>query len=143
VVLSQSLGGAVAIPAMAREPLARAAVIQAAFTNYRSISRDVLGRHVITWLLYPIYPSLLYTRYQPARWVGRLPGIPLLFIHGTKDEVIPEKMTRELYRRAKEPKELWIVEGAGHNGLRQQAGDVYDERVADFFTKALAATSRD
>lgn len=143
VVLAQSLGGAVAIPAMTIEPVARAAVIQAAFTNYRSMARDVLGRSVITWILYPIYPSLLYTRYQPARYVTRLPAMPLLFIHGSRDEVVPIRMTRELYARAKEPKELWVVEGAGHNDLRQHAGDAYDDRVAAFFTAALAPTSKD
>ncbi len=142
VVLAQSLGGAIAIPAMVLEPLARAAVIQSSFTNYRSIARDVLKRSWITWILYPIYPSLLYTDYQPIRYVSRLPRIPLLFIHGTADKVIPAKMTKALYARANEPKELWIVEGAGHNDLRQTVGDPYDERVAAFFTAALA-TSKD
>lgn len=141
VVLAQSLGGAIAIPAMAREPIVKAAVIQSSFTNYRSIARDVLRRSWITWILYPIYPQLLWTRYEPVSWLGRLPPMPLLFIHGDADNVIPVRMTRALYKRANEPKELWIVPGAGHNGLRQQAGDAYERRVADFFTKALS-TSR-
>ena len=64
-------------------------MIQSTFTNYRSIARDVLKRSWITWILYPIYPSMLYTDYQPERYVSRLPRIPLLFIHGTADKVIP------------------------------------------------------
>lgn len=139
VVLAQSLGGAIAIPAMAREPIARAAVIQAAFPNYRVIARDVLKRSWITWILYPIYPQLLYTRYEPIRWVDRLPAMPLLFIHGDRDNVIPLRMTDALFRKAREPKELWVVPGAGHNDLRQQAGEAYDRRVADFFSKATSS----
>lgn len=138
VVLAQSLGGAVAIPAMAREPVARAAVIQSAFTNYRVIARDVLKRSWITWILYPVYPQLLWTRYEPMRWLDRLPAMPLLFIHGDRDRVIPIRMTRALFERAKEPKTLWIVDGAGHNDLRQSAGEEYDRRVADFFSRAVS-----
>jgi fermentation-respiration switch protein FrsA (DUF1100 family) len=138
VVFAQSLGGAVAIPAIAKSgSLVKAAVIQSTFTNYRVIARDVLGRSWITWLLWPVYPQLLWTRYEPWRWIDRLPPIPLLFIHGDRDPVIPVGMTRKLYARAHEPKELWIVPGAGHNGLRQEAGDAYDTRVADFFSRAL------
>ena len=140
VVLAQSLGGAIAIPAIARERFVRAAVIQSTFPNYRMIARDVLKRSWITWILYPIYPQLLYTRYEPARWVTKLPPIPLLFIHGDRDNVVPMKMTKILYDRAHEPKELWIVPGAGHNSLRQEAGDEYDRRVADFFSKAVATS---
>lgn len=140
VVLAQSLGGVIAIPAIALEPFVRAAVIQSSFPNYRVIARDVLKRSWITWPLYPIYPQLLYTRYEPARWIGRLPAIPLLFIHGDRDQVIPVKMTTYLFTRAKEPKELWIVPGASHNGLRQEAGNDYDRRVADFFSKAVVTS---
>ncbi|MBV9079944.1 MAG: alpha/beta hydrolase [Elusimicrobia bacterium] len=139
VVLAQSLGGAIAIPAMVKEPIAKAAVIQAAFTSYRGIARDVLKRSAWTWILYPIAPWFIGTANDPVRFVGKLPDIPLLFIHGDKDPVIPIRMTKELFDKAKEPKELWIVPGAGHNDLRQQAGDAYDERVGDFFTKALTS----
>ena len=52
-------------------------------------------------------------------------------------------MTKELFALAERAQaELWIVEGAGHNDLRQTVGDPYDERVAAFFTAALA-TSKD
>jgi uncharacterized protein len=139
VVLAQSLGGAAAIPAMARAPVARAAVIQSSFTNYRVIARDVLKRSWITWILYPIYPQLLWTRYEPVRWLDRLPPMPLMFIHGDRDGVIPLKMTKKLFDRAREPKQLWIVPGAGHNDLRQSAGEDYDRRVAEFFSSAVPA----
>ena len=137
VVLAQSLGGAVAIPAIAHEPFVRAAVIQSTFPNYRVMARDVLKRSWLLWVLYPIYPQLLWTRYEPLAWIKKLPPIPLLFIHGDDDHVVPMKMTKILYKQANQPKELWIVPGAGHNRLRQEAGDVYDRRVADFFSKAL------
>ena len=39
---------------------------------------------------------------------------PTLFIHGDQDEMISAEMSGELYQAADCPKELLIVEGAGH-----------------------------
>ena len=39
---------------------------------------------------------------------------PTLFIHGDQDEMISVNMSRQLYEAASCPKELLIVEGAGH-----------------------------
>lgn len=40
--------------------------------------------------------------------------IPVLFIHGTKDHLVPVEMTEENYRACRSEKELLLVEGAGH-----------------------------
>src|SRR5262249_22602399 len=55
-ILGQSLGGAVGIVVAAKDPRVKAVVIEAAFAGYRSMARKVLGRHIITWPLYPIAP---------------------------------------------------------------------------------------
>lgn len=38
----------------------------------------------------------------------------ILFVHGEKDETVPESQAREGYRLAREPKELLILPGADH-----------------------------
>lgn len=137
VLLGQSLGGAVAIPVMAEEPEVKAAVIEASFPSYRAIARDVTKRSAWTWLAYPIYPFLLPTKYDPIRYLDKIPPRPIFFIHGTTDRVIPMKMTQILFAKAKEPKSVWYIEGADHIEGRRKLGEVYEKRVADFFTKAL------
>lgn len=142
VVLAQSLGVAAAIPAIAAAPDGvRGAVFQAGFSSYRSMSREVLKRSWITWPLYPVVPWFIGRRYDPDRYLEKLPPIPLLFVHGGNDEIIPVSMTRRLFEGAKSPKELWLVEGADHNRLRQQAGERYDRRVSEFFTKCVSTVT--
>ena len=60
---------------------------------------------------------------QPERDIPRVAPCPVLILHGTGDELIPPEHARRLYRAAREPKELKLVEGAGHR-LRK------DKRVA-------------
>lgn len=133
-IFGQSLGGAVAIPVMALRPEVKAAVIESSFPSYRTIARDVLKRSWITWVLYPIYPFFLPIKYDPVRYLDKIPPRPIFFIHGDKDNVVPDKMSKILFEKAKEPKQIWIVPGAVHIGARNKAGKEYEQRVADFFT---------
>ena len=61
--------------------------------------------------------------YSPE-WVARIAPRPILFIHGTEDDVVPVDSSRDLYDRAGEPKDIIIIEGAGHQlRLSEQAMD--------------------
>lgn len=40
--------------------------------------------------------------------------VPVLIIHGSKDQLIPVGMAYDLYEHANEPKQLYICEGKGH-----------------------------
>jgi fermentation-respiration switch protein FrsA (DUF1100 family) len=51
---------------------------------------------------------------RPIDYIGRISPRPLLFVQGSADEVVSVDDARRLYARAGEPKELVIVEGAGH-----------------------------
>ena len=73
----------------------------------------------------------------------RLAPRPLLMIHGGADTYIKPEMARALAARAREPKELWLVEGAKHNMALQTAGDEYRRRVLEFFDKQLAQQGQD
>lgn len=51
-----------------------------------------------------------------AEAVGELsPEKSLLLIHGTDDGVLPDRLSRDLYARAGEPKELVLYPGDGHS----------------------------
>jgi len=135
-LLGQSIGGAAALVAMAKEPLAKAAVIEASFPSYRMMARDVLKRSILVWPLYPFYPWFVTKKYDPIRYLDQIAGRPLFFVHGTKDSVIPLKMSQILFEKAKGPKFLWIIEGAGHIGGRYKERDVYEQNIVNFFENA-------
>ncbi len=73
--------------------------------------------------------------------LGRLAPRPLLMIHGGADTYIKPTMTQDLFRYARRPKELWVVEGAKHNQALQVAGDEYRRRVLAFFDAHLAGAA--
>jgi len=46
--------------------------------------------------------------------VGAISPRPLLLMHGTADEVLPDRCSRDIYRRAGEPRRLQLYEGCRH-----------------------------
>jgi len=55
---------------------------------------------------------------SPIKHVAEITPRPILLVHGNKDDMVDVSHARKLYDRAKEPKRLVIIEGAGHR-LRQ------------------------
>ena len=51
---------------------------------------------------------------RPQEYIRQLSPRPVLIIHGEKDELIPAEHALRLYRAASPPKELCLIEGAGH-----------------------------
>jgi fermentation-respiration switch protein FrsA (DUF1100 family) len=51
---------------------------------------------------------------SPIDYVGDIAPRPLLLVHGSNDDLVDVSQVYRLYDRAGEPKELVIVEGAGH-----------------------------
>src|SRR5690606_32741360 len=50
---------------------------------------------------------------------------PLLLVHGSRDEVLDKAASEDVYERAREPKQIVILEGAGHSLIESEA-EVYD-----------------
>jgi len=51
---------------------------------------------------------------KPVDYIARIFPRPLLLVHGSNDEVVDISHAHRLYAQAGEPKQLAIVEGAGH-----------------------------
>jgi alpha-beta hydrolase superfamily lysophospholipase len=64
--------------------------------------------------------------------------LPLLLVHGTADEILPAAVSRDIYARANEPKELRLYQGCRH-GL-DECRDEVDEAVESWLRKHLLAT---
>lgn len=50
----------------------------------------------------------------PLKWINRVSPRPLLLIHGQSDDLIDVSQAWRLYEKAGEPKQIAIIEGAGH-----------------------------
>lgn len=140
VILGQSLGGALAIHYAAHtrhRANIRAVVIDSAFSDYREISREKFAASPLTWALQWLPWVTVDNDYSPMASVKALSPIPLLFLHGDRDTIVPAAHSRRLFETAAEPKELWIVPDAGH---MQMLGT---ESVRDQLTAFLRRNAAD
>ncbi len=58
--------------------------------------------------------------------------LPMLFIHGDADTFVPTWMVYPLYDAKPQPKELWLVPGAGHANSYKENKAEYTRRVGYF-----------
>ena len=133
VIVGQSLGAALAISYAAHSTYRAhiaAVVADSPLSDYRVIAREKLAS---TWLSWPLQwlPWLtIQDTYSPAASVAALSPLPLLLIHGDRDIVIPFHHSQKLFELARNPKELWIIPGAGHG--QTLASDAVRKRLVDY-----------
>src|SRR6266568_87382 len=68
------------------------------------------------------YRWLMSSPFDSEALIGGI-GVPLMILHGTADPNIPIAEARRLYAAAQEPKTMIEVEGAGHLGAYDSAGE--------------------
>lgn len=109
VIYGESLGSGVAVQ-MARERKAAALVLEAPFTS--------LGDGAATH--YPYVPArlLMKDKFENIAKIGQL-DVPLLIVHGERDEILPVTMGRALLDKATTPKRGIFLPEAGHNDLME------------------------
>ena len=72
----------------------------------------------------------------PAAAAERISPVPLLIVHGDKDQFFPPDHARQLYANAREPKELWLIPGFGH--AERAMDDELTDRITAWVTGAAA-----
>lgn len=145
-IFGTSMGAAVAIQAAAIDRRIRAVVAEACFTDLRTISVDYQRR--IAKLPWHFLRNFAMSRSQKiahfkAREVSPLEEVkrlqtPVLFVHGTKDELISVEYSKILFEQATGPKDMLLIEGANHNDVWEIGGTVYERKIIDFFEKYLS-----
>jgi len=117
IILGQSLGGAVAVTMTAGSPhkdKIRALVVESAFSSYREIAREKMGEIWFTWpFQYPL--SLFFNDdYSPIKNIKNVFPVHILIMHGGEDIIVPVRHGKRLYDAAREPREFWQTDPAGH-----------------------------
>lgn len=153
-----SKGGSAGLLAAAQDPYVRCFVTDGVFATYTTMvpyMRKWVTIYSDKYWIQVLLPTWIY------RWFGKLglkrlsrekrcrfPHLerairklaprPLLMIHGSADTYIKPEMAEALFKKARHPKQFWLVEGAKHNQALQIAGDEYQQCVLNFFKSHLA-----
>jgi len=135
IVFGKSLGVAVAVYTVAHSSYkdrVKALILDSAFSSYRRIAREKIADSVIGWpFQYPL-SYLVNDDYSPVKYIKQVAPVPIVIIHGNKDEMVPEHHGRILYDTALLPKEFWEITIPGH--VRAQADEATKKKLLTFFS---------
>lgn len=146
VIHGQSMGASTALIMTGDEALSEhvaAVVSDCAYTDAYSM----FGDKVTAWFHLPAFPLV-----DSARGVLKLRGgydlldasalnavsksrTPTLFIHGASDALISAQMSKDLHEAASCPKELLIIDGAGHAQAQDKDPETYYGAIAAFLAE--------
>jgi fermentation-respiration switch protein FrsA (DUF1100 family) len=122
ILFGTSLGGAVAVDVALDRPAA-GLILESTFSSATDVAR----------VAYPFLPAqfLLRSKFDSAEKIRTI-RIPLLFLHGDQDRIIPLSLGRKLFEAANEPKSFFVVPGADHNDIFWVGGRAYLEQIRNF-----------
>jgi uncharacterized protein len=143
-IIAQSLGGAVAIPAYVKDPIAgvQAIIIDSTFASYRKITRQKLSSIWLTWPLQWPLSFLVSDDLSPIDSIQDV-HVPLLFVHSPMDPVVPFESGNALFSAAPEPKELWEVAWDGHCSAFINKDDRYRKKLVDYLCNHLTTPQKE
>jgi fermentation-respiration switch protein FrsA (DUF1100 family) len=121
-VYGESLGGPYAAWVAAHRKV-RCAVIENSIPSLAAIGNA----------LYRPLPLGLFAPFAltTTRWLNQA-GVPVLVMHGKRDQVIPFSLGMELYNGLRVPKELLVSENAGHCEIPTTEPERYYDTVVRF-----------
>ena len=146
ILFGISMGGATAIMAAAKKTELYSVVISdSAPSDFNRMFIRILKHrmglvaHVFMPMLY-LYTCVLagysLSDASAGEYVSQI-SIPILYIHGQADGLVPLEMMTELYEKSTCQKERFIVQGAEHTGAIKKDRDLYLKTVSDFIQRTV------
>jgi alpha-beta hydrolase superfamily lysophospholipase len=142
-----SMGAVVGLSVAARDERLGAVAVDSPYTSldeslahHLKLMYPILPRYPFAWFLWATYrlrfgtwPQHVSSRSAAAQLNGR----PLLLIQGEADPRMSVDGAKQIFGRASEPKELWLIPGASHLEGYALNPDAYLKRLIAFFDKFL------
>ena len=126
-IYGHSLGGAIAIDLAVHHPEAAGVIAESTFTTMAAMGKLRYG------YVLPV-DLLLNQDFDTLGRIGKL-KIPVLFIHGTWDKVVPSRMSKALYDKAPQPKYLTLIKGGKHTNNSSIGWLEYRDALGAFVKK--------
>ncbi len=126
LIYGHSLGGAIAINLATTHPDAMGMIVESSFTSMSDMA--------MTDPKYRIFPIdlLIHERFDSIAKVRSL-SIPVLYLHGTADELIPTAMSQRLYEATPSKKQIVLIPNGGHNNNASTNEPLYLNSIRSFF----------
>jgi hypothetical protein len=142
--MGESMGAGIVLQALATEPRLRAVVAECPFATFTEIAYERLTDR--SGLPRPVFWPVVQIGYLYARVrygvdlhraspldAVRATRVPILLVHGTADDNIPYRNSRELHAANPAATALWLVAGARHVNAMASNPELYVRRVTGWF----------
>jgi len=141
-----SMGAATALMTAALEPKNLVAVVEdCGYTSAYEMFTAQLDK-IFGLPEYPVMPcadivceiktGVKISDAAPIEVVDKI-KVPIFFIHGDEDGLVPFEMMTRLYDKATAPKEKLVVAGAGHADAKRKNSAAYFDKVFEFLEGSL------
>ena len=110
-----SLGTGVAVKLASEQPVGKL-ILESPYTSTADIAAEMFRFVPVRWLM--------KDQLHSDQWIGKV-HVPLLIMHGARDDIIPIRYGERLFALANEPKRFVRFDDGGHNDLDNYGvGDV-------------------
>jgi uncharacterized protein len=124
-LFGHSLGGAIAVRLASEVADDAGLMVEGSFSSIPDVVRSM------RWGWLPVSP-LITQRFDAESRVERV-GVPLLVVHGSRDQLIPSDLGRRLFERARDPKRFVLIDGGTHHNTNFVGHEAYKTAVAELF----------
>ena len=143
-LLGKSMGGAAAAQAAAQLPDLGVLVLESTYSSFAGNLPNILPSiaHQPSYLTPLVLRRMASVSALPLaniRAVDTVPtlNLPLLVLHGERDQLVPLAQAQAVFAAANEPKQMVVIPGAGHLNTFAVDPAAYTEQVGRFLADYL------
>jgi fermentation-respiration switch protein FrsA (DUF1100 family) len=129
IFMGRSIGTGPATQLAVEHPDAGGLILESPFTSVPEAAKAI-------WYLRAFPLSLVvHNRFDNLSKIGSV-HVPVFITVGTEDTLTPPEMAKALFRDANQPKQLYLVPGADHNGIVGTGGQTLENQMSAFIESA-------